>query len=271
MVTKTEQLYKELLSKRVVSFDDIVEEARDILEEEVDRRYLHRKYVSRLVKKSKLHRVRKGLYVVLSPLEEPEDQVGDKLLIASHVRDEYYLGFHTALEYYGCAHSYYNEAYICVRTKDRFDSFKYKRFRFTPVFVKDVELGVEEKSYNGSVLRVSSRARTFVDCIDRVKYAGGWEECLKSLEDLGRVKFQSLVDLLHQYGKDILFRRVGYILELLKEHSPFYEHLSERVLNEIETKITDSPRYLIPGKKGTLHPRWNLFIPQDFPEKLRGV
>lgn len=50
MVTKTEQFYKELLSKRVVSFDDIVEEVRDILGEEVDRKYLHRKYVSMRVK-----------------------------------------------------------------------------------------------------------------------------------------------------------------------------------------------------------------------------
>jgi predicted transcriptional regulator of viral defense system len=93
----------------------------------------------------KLQRIRKGLYIVLSPVEKPERHVADKLLIASKTRVEYYLGFHTALEYYGCASSFCNEAYICMKEKDRFDPFQYKRSSFRPVFIEDIPLGVEEK------------------------------------------------------------------------------------------------------------------------------
>lgn len=271
MVTKTEELYSALLSMKVVSFDDIVEKTRSIIRAVPSRRYIYRKYVDRLIKKRKLQRIRKGLYIVLSPIEEPEIHVVDKLLIASKIRNEYYLGFHTALEYYGCAHSHHNEAYICVKMKHRFDPFQYKRFRFRPVFVEDTDLEVEEKRYQESILRISSKEKTFLECIDRVQYAGGWEECLKSLEGLGGLDFEKLLNLLHKYERDILFRRVGYILELLKKRSPFYEHLNEHLLNEIEKQITGPPRYLISGEKGPLNKRWNLYIPRDFEEVLKGI
>jgi len=271
LVTKTEELYSALLHMKVVSFDDVVEKAKSIIDAVPSRGYIYRKYVDRMIKNGKLQRIRKGLYIVLSPIEEPERQVLDKLLIASKIRDEYYLGFHTALEYYGCAHSLHNEAYICVKIKDRFDPFQYKRFKFKPVFVEDTNLEVEQKQYQGSILRVSSKERTFLECVDRVQYAGGWEECLKSLEGLGGLDAEKLLKLLHTYGKDILFRRVGYVLELLKKHSPFYEHLNEHLLNEIEKHVTGPPRYLIYGETESLNKRWNIYIPRNFEEILRGI
>jgi len=271
MVTKTEELYRKLLTLKVVRFDEIVDKARGIIEATPSRRYIYRKYVRRLVKAGKLWRVRRGLYVVLSPLEKPEGYTADKLLIASKVRDDYYLGFHTALEYYGCAQSLYNETYICVKAKDRFDTFQYGRFVFKPVFVENTDLEVLDKPYQENTLKVSSKERTFIECIDRVEYAGGWEECLKSLENLRELDFQNLVNLLLKNGKDILLKRAGYTLELLKKHSPFYEHLESRLLDEITKQISGSPRYLVNGETGSINKRWNLYIPKNFEEKLRGT
>lgn len=271
MQTKTERLYSTLLAQKVVSFDEIVETAQGILGKDVDRRYVYRKYVDRLVDKGKLHRVRRGVYVVLSPIEEIEEHVVDKLLIASKIRDRYFLGFHTALKFYGCSYSHYNEVYICIREGDRFDPFEFQRVKFRPVFVKDLDTGVEEKMYEKNILRVSSKERTFIDCIDRVDYAGGWEESLKSLVGLGGLDFKKILHLVLEYEKEILYRRVGYILELLKEYSQFYEHLDESFLDELEKHVTDRPRYLIQGKSGSLNQRWNLYVPDDFEEILRGI
>ncbi|HDQ05930.1 MAG TPA: hypothetical protein ENN36_04305, partial [Candidatus Bathyarchaeota archaeon] len=236
-----------------------------------DRKYVYRKYVRRLIEKGKLQRIRRGLYIVLSPLEEPKKHMIDKLLIASKIKDEYYLGFHTALEYYGCASSFYNEAYICVKTKDRFDPFEYKRFSFKPVFVNDTTIEVEEKSYQGNIIRVSSKERTFIECIERIQYAGGWEEAIKSLEGLGGVNIEKLLNLLYSCEKDILLRRVGFVLELLKNRSPFYEDVPDRLMDELSKQLSGSPRYLIDGKEGHLDSRWRLYIPPDFHDKIRGV
>ncbi len=271
MVTKTEALYRALLPLSVVSFDDIVEKASLVLGVAPSRGYVYRKYVDRLVRSGRLRRIRKGLYVVLSPAEESGGHAVDKLLIASKIRDDYYLGFHTALEYYGCANSLFNEAYVCVKARDRFDSFRYGRFSFRPVFVGDTAFEVEEKSYRGSLVRVSSRERTFVECVDRVRYAGGWEECLKSLEGLGGLDVDKLPYLLSTYGNVTLAKKVGYILELLREYSPFYEHVTEELLRDIERQASGPPRYLVNREKGFLNRRWNLYVPEGFEEKLRGI
>jgi len=271
MVTKIEALYRALLPSKVVDFNDIMKEASNIIKAAPNRRYIYRKYVNRMIKRGQLQRIRKGLYIILSPLEKPERHVADKLLVASKIRDEYYLGFHTALEYYGCASSFYNEAYICVNAKNRFDPFQYKHFSFKPVFVEDVTSEVEEKRHQGTIIKVSSKERSFIECIDKVRYAGGWEECIKSLEGLGGLNIKKLLNLLYKYKKDILFRRIGYFLELLRKRSQFYEDANDRLLSEIESQITGPPRYLIYGEKGLVNRRWKLYIPKGFEEKLRDI
>jgi len=271
MVTKTEALYNALLPMKIVSFDNIVEKASDIIEVNQSRRYIYRKYVDRLIKMGKLQPIRKELYAVLSPFEKPEKHEVDKLLIASKIRQKYYLGYHTALEYYGCAHSLLNEAYICVQAKDRFNPFHYKRFNFKPVFVKEITSEIVEKPYHQTLLKVSNKERTFIECIDRIRYAGGWEECIKSLEGLGGLNFEKLLNLTLKQGKTSLNRRIGYVLELFKNRSLFYEHLNEKLLNKIAEQTKGPPQYLIHGKRGPLNKKWNLYVPEDFEEKLRGI
>ncbi len=270
MVSKTEKLYLKLLPLKVVTFKEIVEKAGDITEQK-DSSYIYRKYVKKLVDEGKLQQIRKGLYAVLLPLEEPDKHVPDRFLAASKIRDDYYLGYHTALEFYGNAYSRYNEVYVCIRDKDRFDPFQYRGLRFRPVFVKDTDLGVEEKKYQGQLVRVSGKERTFIDSLDRVQYAGGWEECLKSLQNMGGLNLDEVHNYLIEYDNDLLFRKTGLVLELLRDTSVFYEHIDESMLNKFKEKIGKKPRYLTRGKRVTLDKRWLLYVPEKFDENLRGV
>jgi predicted transcriptional regulator of viral defense system len=271
MVKKTEALYDALLLKRIVSFNDIIQESSKIIGNYTNRGYIYRKYVKRLVENGKLQAIRKGLYAVLSPLEKTEKYEPDKLLIASKIRKNYYLGFHSALEFYGCAYSAFNQAYVCIQARDRFDPFKYKRFTFKPVFVRDVTSRIVEKPYGSSLLRVSSKERTFIECIDRVEYAGGWEECTKSLENLSGINFEKLVNLALSQKRKSLLARTGYMIELLRNRSPFYEHVNDRLLRRATLEHKGQPQYMVRGKKGSLNKRWNLYIPEDFEEELRGI
>lgn len=271
MTKKIEILYSSLLPLKVVTFNEIVEQATKIIDGSASRKYIYDKYVSRLIKTGRIEAIRKGLFLVVSPTEQEKKYELDKLLIASKIRKEYYLGFHTALEYYGSAYSAFNEAYVCTKKRNSFAPFKYRRFTFKQVAVKDTTSHVFERPYGRNVLKVSSKERTFIECVDRPQYVGGWEECIKSLENLSGIDAEQLISLtLKQEGKS-LPSRVGYVLELLKNNSPFYEHINDSMLNEIETKIRDPPQYLISGQKSTLNRRWNLCIPEGFDEKLRGI
>jgi predicted transcriptional regulator of viral defense system len=270
-LTKITDLYNSLLPMKVVTFNEIVQEATNIVEDSYSSKYIYDKYVTQLLKTGRLDAIRKGLYAVLSPLEQDEKYEPDKFLIASKIREDYFLGFHTALEYYGSAYSAFNEVYVCTTSRNRFNPFSYKRFTFKRVEVKDTTSQVLNKHYGKNFLRVSSKERTFIECVDKPQYAGGWEECIKSLENLSGIDEEQLLSLtLKQKGKRLL-SRVGYVLELLKKRSPFYEHISDDTLNEIEMKTKGSPKYLVKGQKAALNRRWNLWTPEGFEEKLRDV
>jgi len=268
-MSKTDALYKEILRKKVVRFDDIVDLAEKTLKQNFDRSYINNVYVQNLLKPNRLERVRRGLYAAIPPTEI--GPIVDKFLIASKIRENYYLGFHTALEYHGCAYSAYNETYICIKPQDRFTPFSFYSYVFKPVFVDDLETEIEEKEYGGHTIRVSSKERTFIECLDRVDYAGGWEEALKSLEILGGLDFKKLRDFVIQTNKQILVRKTGFILGLLKQRSIFYEHLPENTLEEIKKQVYGVPTYLIRNIVGPLNPDWRLYVPQEFEEKLKGV
>jgi len=271
MPKKTETLYNTLLPLKVITFNDIIQLSSQIIQYPVNRRYIYQKYIKRLVETEKLQQIRKGLYIVLSPLEKPDKYEPDKLLIASKIRKQYYIGFHTALEFYGCAYSNFNEAYICIQSSNRFNPFNYQQLSFKPVFVKDVNSQIIEKTYLQTTLRVSSKERTFIECIDRIQYAGGWEECIKSLDSLSGIDFEKLINLTLHQKKENLSRRVGYVLELLQKNSPFYEHINPNTIDKLRARTKNQPQYLIRGTKGTLNKSWNLYVPENFEEKLRGI
>ncbi len=271
MVTKTEKLYLKLLAVKVVTFKEIVSKLNEITGKSRDAKYAYSKYIRRLITEGKLSRIRRGLYAVIPPLEKPKDYLPDKFLVASKIREKYYLGYHTALEFYGNAYSFFNEVYIAVVKNDRFDTFYFKNLKFRPVFTKDLDLEVEEKKYLDQIVRVSSKERTFVDCVDRVEYAGGWEEALKSLQSLSRINFDKIYTVLSAYGKDFLFRKVGLVLELLKETSVFYEDIGQEMLETIRDKIGKNPMYLEKKSPVYYNRKWNLYVPENFRSLVRGV
>jgi predicted transcriptional regulator of viral defense system len=271
MRRKTEELYSDLLPKRIVTFDEIVQFASNIIGPSAQRRYIYRKYVAKLVETGKMQPIRKGLYAVLSPLEKPEKHETDKFLIACKIRRDYYIGYHTALEYYGSAYSAFNEAYVCVQPQNRFASFNYGRFMFRPVFTQDLTSQITEKPYRQAFLRVSTKERTFIECLDRVEYSGGWEECIKSLAELGGVDLEKVVALTIQKGKQKLTRKTGYFLELLRGISSFYEHLNDDLLEKLKKQVKGSPQYLTRKEPGGLNRKWCLYIPEGFEDKLKGI
>lgn len=104
-----------------------------------------------------------------------------------------------------------------------------------------------------------------------MQYAGGWEECLKSLQVLKGLDFNKILGYLDSYGNELLARKTGLVLELLRDNSVFYEHLSESVLKKLHGKIGERPRYLTRERPVVLNEKWRLYVPPKFEENLRGV
>lgn len=269
-MTKTEQIYKILLKKKVVNTNDTMTATEKIIKRPLSRAYVHNEYLHKLLQQKRLVRIRKGLYLVLDPLEGPASFIVDKIQVGSKIRRSYYLGYHTALEFHGCAYSSYNEVYVCISKKDRFNAFECRGLHFVPVFTEDIKTDVDKRKYLGVQVFVSSPERTFTDCISKPGYAGGWEECMKSLEGLSGINKQKIYRLLCRLDVDFLYRKTGLILEMLRKSSVHYEWVNDSLLAKIKTHIGVSPMY-VERKPSVLNKKWNLYVPKNFENLLRGV
>lgn len=270
-MTKIESLYHELLKKEVVTSEEIQKIASNILGKERSFRYIYNEYIKKLKGSGKLLHPRRGLYVAVPPQNIYENSFQpDRYLMASKIREPYYLGFHTALEIHGVAYSSYDEVYIVVPPEKRFTPFEFKQVSYSPAFDSSNRTGIKKMTHKGQELVVSSPSRTFLDCIDRPRYAGGWEECLKSLESLGGVKSKDIKNILDERQKDMLYRKTGFILSLFDEN-PYYEGILSQIKPYLKENIGDYPMYLNKSSKNEFDEEWNLYVPSGFEDILKGI
>jgi predicted transcriptional regulator of viral defense system len=274
--TGQERLYGEVLRRQVITLDEIV----DFIQQShphLKPKVINDVYVANLVKQGKMLRIRRGLYLGI-PLYRKNDLVPqfDKfLIIAKFRKGQGIVTYHGALELYGCAYNAFSEMLIGVRSY--FHPFNVGTISYKPTSLPIPELGiVRHQLTKEDTVRVTSRERTFIDCLNHVDYVGGWEECLKSLESLGGIKYSNLLTLLKSIPhKQLLLRRIGFFLEILRDRSIYYEALPAQTLNVIEKYLSPSKLYIdrtLRLEENEFIPRWKLFVPSGFIEQnLRGV
>lgn len=271
-MTKLDRLSREIRRRGVVSRTEMQELGEEVLERRpLEYRYLYTEYLAKLIERGDIERVRRGLYVATSgPGLDGSPDVADRYIIASKVREEYYLGFHTALELHGCAYSWFNSVTVCLGPGAHFRPFEFQGTAYRPVLTGLPRLGTEVIVRNGHQVRVSNPTRTFVDCLDRPHLAGGWEEVLKSLESLPGVRGDELVSILRAFDKRILFRKAGRVLELLGANM-YYEGVLETVEDVLRKEVGGQPLYMDRRSPGPLDERWNVYEVPGLDRMLEGV
>ncbi|NHJ02336.1 MAG: hypothetical protein EAX86_09400 [Candidatus Heimdallarchaeota archaeon] len=279
MKSERSLLYEKALKEQVITFNEIVEFYR-LNNPSLSRKVIHQAHVGPLVEQKKLLRIYRGLYHALLPFQDNLDQNLNKFLVASKFHNgKEVICYHTALEYYGVAYNEFNDVYL--GSESFFRPFTVGNAVFRSVALKHPSVGIVfRKATEKSQVKVTSKERTFIDSLDRVRYAGGWEEALKSLENLSGLDFDKLLEVLWLLEpKQILIRKVGFVLEILRNHptykSVYYEHLPDKVFRALEERLSNSWLYIdrsFQQEKTTSISRWKLLVSKDFIENnLRGV
>ena len=272
-MNKTERLYAYALRKRVVTSDELGKWAEKELGK--DYKYLYTKYITRLLAQGKLVRVTRGMYAARNlfpthPYDHP-DAPPNKYLVGSKLRGRYYLGYHTALELHGCAYSSTNSCFVVTLDNNKFRPFSHGRLTFESIVARDVTTEVVTESIAGTDVITSSPSRTFVECTRRLDLCGGLEEVLKSIDGLRGVTPEGLKASLEIYGYDILYRSVGFFLELMMDESSYYEFVTDDLLDYLRSRSTGSTAYLVSGVPSRLDDEWNLYVPVDMDRITAGV
>ena len=206
-------------------------------------------------RKGYIESVRRNLFVAVSM--ETKRAVPNRYRIASSILRGNYVSHHSAFEYYGCANQVFYQVY--VSGEGRFANFEYDDLTFRYVAPR-IELGVVQKEDG---IRVTDMERAVLDSINDFEKIGGLEELLRCLELITYVDEDQLLRYLEAYDKQVLYQKVGYILEHLKKQL----RLSDKFFEVCESKRKGSVRYLYHGiehEPNIFSNRWNLVVPQDF-------
>lgn len=272
-MNKTERLYAFALARHIVTTEALADWAMENLGKGYA--YLYSKYIRRLLAQGKLVRVTRGLYAARNVYSSsPYDNVDtppNKYLVGANLRREYYLGYHTALELHGCAYSVTTDCITVTSDAGKFRPFDHGNQRFINAVSRDLVTEVVRMRVLDQEVIVSSPSRTFVECIRRLDLSGGLEELLKSADGLRGVTTEGLDRAMGIYGYDILYRSVGFFLELMRDESPFYGSITQDYIDGLRGRIGTTPRYLMKGSHSRLDKAWNLYVPRGIGEVIEGV
>lgn len=198
-----------------------------------------------------IQRVRRNLYVAVDLATGFPG--ANRYTVACSIAQDAYITHHSALEYHGC----YNQVgyFVNVATGLRFKDFDFDGNRFLHTVPK-IQSGVVD---NGKV-RVTDCERSVLDCLNELKFSGGTEEIIKSIDLLPSLDEEVLLKYLEEFNKIILYQKAGFILK----HFQLNFRLSEEFFRQCQSKLTGAKRYFsndLKNYKYRYNATWQLCVP----------
>lgn len=211
------------------------------------------------IKNGTICRVKMNLYAVtdLATMR----CAANKYEIASHLSETACVAYHSAMEYHGLGHQMFNE--VSVITPYAFKTFGFEGLTYIRR-QPTIDEGVMTPMMDSKV-RVTDMERTVIDCIDRIKYAGGLEELLNNLSSIAYVDEDKLQRYLLDYGKAYLYQKTGWLLSMFKKQM----RLSSGFFRRCKANIGQSTRYLTDASENTVYEaEWRLCVPADLSDMM---
>ena len=214
--------------------------------------------------KGRIVKIRRGLYASVPAGLEPEDFQPNRYLIGAHLWADGVLGYHTALELHGYAHSSFETVHILCPVPRR--DFEYRGTRFHPILQPkplrengQTQVATEDVAKSDDRISVTRIERTIVDCLSRPELAGGWEELFKSIDNVPYVDCELLEDYVELLDNRTTVAKLGFLLEA--KHDDWF--VPDGLLERLETLVPASPVYIDEQRSSSLASRWQLMVPDD--------
>jgi len=225
----------------------------------------------RATKKGLVDRVRQGIYVSRAGRFSQEEP--DPYLVAALVAPDVVMVYHSALEVHGLAHSPFRK--VQYSTRKATVSFTYRGFayqRYAPPKTFEAEsLSLHSTMLVGrpnGIVRVTTRERTLVDCLNRTDLAGGLEETLRSLAGVPYIDASNVLAYLKALDSATAVARTGWLLEQRAQQW----YVSNDALEQMRSMLGKGPYYLSRANQADIWvPKWRLYLPNTASEIERWV
>lgn len=209
-----------------------------------------RKLLYDLRKNRWIEKIEKGKYLLL-PLEAGPKAIHGKhpFLIASKLVSPYYIGFFSALNYYGISEQVSRKIYVVTTKKKRSLDFQAQRYQFISLS-RNRFFGMTERWMGEYRFNISDKEKTVIDCLFIPIYSGGLIEMIKAFrEDLD---YEKLLKYAIRMDDLATMKRLGYLLDILEIKTPVIEKLLKKVAGGFCLLDTGGP------KTGQKNKKWRV-------------
>lgn len=176
--------------------------------------------LSELVRRRIITRLRAGKYLIIpQELGSTEQYIGNWYVAAREVVNSprYYIAFYSALQHWGMLTQPLVK--IFAATPKRQIVPREMRNKLTFVYTKEKFIwGIKEEWVTSTdKVRISDLEKTLVDALAHPEYCGGITEIAKGIwMARERIDFQKLKKYVIKYDKNVVAKRLGYILDIFR-------------------------------------------------------
>lgn len=217
-----------------------------------------------LAKRGWLHRVRRGVYLIV-PLEaEPGKAatVADPWILAQEIFSPCYIGGWSAAGYWELTEQIFRPTLVVTAAAIRSKSIELLGQEYRLYRVPASRVRIETSVWRDSVkVKVSSRERTIVDCLRNPALSGGIGHLILMMKEYSNYPerdFKKLLNDAREADSGAVWKRLGYLTEMLwpKEES---------IINEASRNLAAGNIKLDPLVKarGKLVKRWGVWSNVD--------
>jgi predicted transcriptional regulator of viral defense system len=205
-----------------------------------------------------VERVTRGVYV--SQVGLLGDRAPDPFVVASKLSPDAVLALHSALEAFGVAHSPFRR--VTYFTTKKATRLKYRGYEFVGFTTGSQAHGapdafVDRVRRGQDLVKVTTRERTLVDCLDRLRWSGGVEEVLRSVGGLV-FNVDKVLAYLDVVGSPGVTARVAWVLSA----APELWRLTDEDRAALRSRLKRGPYFFGQREQATRFvPEWSLYVP----------
>jgi len=216
-----------------------------------------KKLMRDMVKRGLLLRLKDGIYWIIPYEQESETYFPNWHLVPEYLvgNSKYYIGYYSALEIYSLITQPALREQIVVNNQIKPSSMKIKGHKFQFIYHNSNHFFGIKNTWIDSFNKVpcSDLEKTFVDCLYKPDYAGGITEIVKALfKSKDKIDYDKLLEYCIKFNAQSVIKRLGFILETLRIHTPILEKLQHL---KTASYILLEPSY---EKKGKLIKKWSI-------------
>jgi predicted transcriptional regulator of viral defense system len=210
-------------------------------------------FLRRAQKDGKISQIRKDLYALIDPASG--GVMASPFQIACRLSPSAFINFHLAMEYYGLAEQVFVSE-DCISSLTPFRDCDFEGIRYRGILTSNSSLVADRMAEEH--IRIVKMERLLVDAVDLPRYCGGYEEVSKAIGLIPYLEEPLLLSYLRTINKDVLFLKVGYLLETYYQGS-----LSPAFYSECLSHLSKK-KYYFSAKigNGRYISKWGLIVPQ---------